>query len=69
MQREIKYALSMIGFGISLVTYAHFNFATSDRVARIENQLNGVATKSDVNKIVVVVEKIRDEILEIYKNR
>jgi polyhydroxyalkanoate synthesis regulator phasin len=67
MKAEIKYAIYMMGLGVSLVTYAQFNFATSPRVEKIEAKIESVATRDDMRELRQEFDSLRKEIIEIYK--
>lgn len=68
MREEIKYFVYVIGLGVSLVTYAHFNFATSSRVQKVEEKIEGLATRQDVKDVKEELTGLRKEIIELYKS-
>jgi hypothetical protein len=72
MKNEIKWAIYCIGLGVSLVGYAHFNFATKTRILIIEEDFkqlsHEVATKDDVKELKMEIREFRKELLDFYKN-
>lgn len=42
MKEEIKYALALIGLGVSLVAYAHKNFASKDDVKEMKRDVREI---------------------------
>jgi polyhydroxyalkanoate synthesis regulator phasin len=66
---ELKYAVSLIGLGISLIAYAHSNFANKEQVDKNTHRLTEVATKEDVREIGERVDKLREEIIALYRER
>jgi hypothetical protein len=42
MKDEIKYALTLLGLGVSLIAYAHANFATKSDVSEMKQDIREI---------------------------